>query len=399
MAEKPDKKFPFADIIAADAAILSARAEGGGLRLWCIHSEREYLEILYEDVLYGQIGEGDEGLRISLVQELSFDGLSELRHNAGRNKMLHDIPDRYAEVLESVCEGKYRVFAHYSGRDERLVVARGVRVEGADERLAKHESEYRKYRLYAFITHEEGGTDAKWARWLERGLGRYRIPADTVLKPRDDGHRGSQTGESEPLPKRFRVARAGAEACAGNDALSNLARYLIVVCSPRGAKSERVERDTKDFLDNGKEDYVIPFIVAGEPAGPEESRCYPPSLSADVPGVSLFGGTREEVFFQIMARLLRVKFSSLYQRHLRERRRFLARALTAALAVLVLLSGLTCCAVSREIEAARRQAEAEGLAGFLADEMGNDLRLPEGVREMIGEHVRAYREYREKHNG
>jgi hypothetical protein len=157
-----------------------------------------------------------------------------------------------------------------------------------------------------------------------------------------------------------------------------------------------VERDIEDFLDSGKEDYVIPFIVAGEPVGPEENRCYPPSLSADVPGVSLSDGNREEVFFGIMARLLRVKFSMLYQRHLRERRRFLARALTAALAVLVLLSGLTACAVSREIEAARRQAEADGLANFLFEEIRDDPRLPEGVREMIGEHVR---EYREKHNG
>jgi hypothetical protein len=157
-----------------------------------------------------------------------------------------------------------------------------------------------------------------------------------------------------------------------------------------------VERDTKDFLDSGKEDYVIPFIVGGEPVGPEENRCYPSSLSTDVLGVSLSDGSREEAFIRVMARLLRVKFSRLYRRHLRERRRFLARALMAATLVFVLLSGLTGWAVLREIEGARRQAEADGLAIFLVEEIRDDPRIPEGVREMIGERVR---EYREKRNG
>jgi hypothetical protein len=155
-----------------------------------------------------------------------------------------------------------------------------------------------------------------------------------------------------------------------------------------------VERDTKDFLDSGKEDYVIPFIVSGEPIRPEENLCYPPSLSTNVLGVSLSDGSREEAFIRVMARLLRVKFSRLYQRHLRERRRFFARALMAASMILVLLSGLTVWAVSREIEAAMRQVEAEGLAYFLVEEIRDDARLPEGVRELIGERVLEYREKR-----
>ena len=88
--------------------------------------------------------------------------------------------------------------------------------------------------------------------------------------------------------------------------------------------------------------------------------------------------------------MLRVKFTRLYQRHLRERRRFLARALLAASIVFVVLSGLTAWAVSREIEAARRQEEADDLARFLVEEIRDDQRLPEGVRATIGERVREY---------
>jgi hypothetical protein len=398
MAERPDKKFPFANIIAADATILSARVEGGGLRLWCIRSEREYVEILYEDILYSQIGEGDGGLRVSLVQELSFDGLSELRHNAGRNKILRDIPDRYAEVLESVCEGKYRVFAHYSGRDERLVVARGVRVAGADERLAKHESEYRKYRLYAFITHEEGGLDAKWARRLERGLGRYRVPVETVLKLRgDENAAASQAEGDEPIPGLLDVSRSRpAKIC---PSAADFARYLIVVCSPRGAGSARVNEDVREFMERGREDYIVPFIIGGEPAGDGPARCYPPALSPEILGVTLRDGTREEALFKVMARLLRVKFFRLYQRHLRERRRALARMLAAAAAVWAILSVLAGWAVIRETEASRRRDEADGLARFLIADMVDDPRLPLGARTMIDEKARKYREYREKRGG
>jgi hypothetical protein len=192
------------------------------------------------------------------------------------------------------------------------------------------------------------------------------------------------------MPERLRVARAGTEPDSGAVSASNLARWLIVVCSPRGAKSERVERDTKDFIDNGKKNYVIPFIIGGEPAGPEENRCYPPSMPPDIPGVPLSGGSREEAFIGVAARLLRVRFSPLYQSCLRRRRRFLARALLAACVVLALLSGLTAWAVSREIEAVRRRAEADELARFLAEEIRDDPRIPEGVRSMIGEHVREY---------
>jgi hypothetical protein len=294
------------------------------------------------------------------------------------------------------------MYAHYTvkkrergpapGTEERLVLARRVHAERLEERLAQNEAENREYKFYAFVSHAEGGEDERWARRLQRGLGKYRIPTDAVSELRREEYAAESglpdLGAAEQTPERLRVARAAA--VSPSISPTNLARWLIVVCSPRGAKSERVERDTKDFAENGKEDYVIPFIIGGEPAGSKENRCYPPSMPADMSGISLSGADREEAFIRVAARLLRVNFSRLYQRRLRQRRRFLARALLAVCAVLALLSGLTAWAVSKEVEAARRRTEADELARFLVEEIRGDPRVPEGVRSMIGEHVREY---------
>jgi hypothetical protein len=265
--------------------------------------------------------------------------------------------------------------------------------------------ENQEYKFYTFLSHAEGGEDEKTARWLRRKLQNCRIPVETItqLRAEENALPGAWVRVSK-VPERFSVAdkpgkpgkpgepgepgKPGKYQGAGK--ISNLAHYLIVVCSPRGARSERLERGVRDFVEDSKEEYIIPLIIGGEPVGPEESRCYPPSLSAEILGVSLSDGTREETFIRIMARLLRVKFSRLYQRHLRERRRFLIRALAAASIVLALLSCLTGWALYREVEASRRRDEIEGLTRFIADEIKDDTRLPKGFRMTIGEKIQDY---------
>ena len=406
------KGLPNAGIVYRDVVLMGLRREERGknenLRLCGIQDRRDYLDVLYEDVRYSQLDESSAGLRVTLVEELTVDEFFELRHNMGRNRMLREAPERFSEFLDALLSHEYRLYAHYTIKEqyrgptpeteERLVIARCVRVVGPEERLARQEAENREYKFYALMSHAEGGEDERWARYIQRRLENFRIPAETVSKLRREedaaGPKGSEEGLSEPIPKRLRVARTGSMPDSGADSPSKLARYLIVVCSPRGAKSERVERDTKDFVESGKEDYIIPFIIGGEPVGPEENRCYPNVMPTDILGVSLADGNREEALIRVMARLLRVKFSRLYQRHLRERRRFLARALMAASMVFAVLFGLTCWAVSREIEAARRQKEADEMARFLVEEIRDDPRIPEGVRAMIGEKVQEYHKKR-----
>jgi hypothetical protein len=349
------------------------------------------MDIFYENVLYSQIDETSVKLRVALVEELTFDELFELRHNKGRNRMMREGADKCRERIDKLSRGECRIYTHYCGdygmeMDESLILATGVQIE-EEEWVDAHLKE-REYPFYAFISHEHGGADEKWARWLQRRLENYRIPAEVVSKLRQEEE--TATPRTDPIPERFNV---GAVA---DSSLRGPARYLIVICSPRGARSSRVNDDARHFTASGREEYIVPFIIDGEPDGEGEKRCYPAPLSTDLLGVSLFDGTREEAFFRVMARLLRVKFFRLYQRHLREQRRFMVRALAAATVVLSVLFVLTLWVVSAEITAARRSEESDGLVRFLTENIRDDERLPSGVRSMIDEKIRGYYEIHEK---
>lgn len=49
-----------------------------------------------------------------------------------------------------------------------------------------------------------------------------------------------------------------------NNELSS-SKYLIVICSPDSAKAEWVNDEVVAFIEQGKGDRIIPFIVAGSP--------------------------------------------------------------------------------------------------------------------------------------
>ncbi|MDR1966042.1 MAG: hypothetical protein LBQ36_04980, partial [Synergistaceae bacterium] len=178
----------------------------------------------------------------------------------------------------------------------------------------------------------------------------------------------------------------------------DVSRYLIVVCSPRCAESAHVDDRVRRFIESGRSENVIPFIVEGTPApnSDSEQQCYPPSLSRDILGVALSEGSREEALVKIVARLLRVQYSRLYQRHLRERRRFIRRALAAASAVLAVMVVLASWALLAETEARERREAADGLVEFLtaATESEAFENLPTDPRSVISEKIREHYEKR-----
>ena len=255
-----------------------------------------------------------------------------------------------------------------------------------------------KFKYYALITHETGGDDEKWAKWLKRRIENYRIPVETVVRLRGDEEEDARrvadatAADAHSVPKRLSVALGESEYTSFSDA----ARCLIVICSPRGARSGKVREYVKLFVDEKREDYIIPFIIDGAPVGEEERVCYPPALSPAVLGVTLSDGTKEEALIRIISALLGVKYSQLYQRHLIERRRFVVRALAGATALLVAVVALAAWAVSAEISSARRREESDSLARFLLEEMSDksDSGMPAGIRSMIDKRLSEYYERR-----
>ena len=247
------------------------------------------------------------------------------------------------------------------------------------------------FKYHAFISYKRGEADEKYARWLQRKLEGFRIPTETA---------GAPDGGSPFDAKKFKVfldkTDLGSHAVlnAGLEKSLGQCRNLIVVCSPRSAASPFVDDEVRFFQENGRAANIIPFIISGTPAPRDaaEQQCYPPSLSAEALGVTLAEGSREEALIKIVARLLGVDFSTLYQRHLRAQRRFMLIAMSGALAVLVLVSALAVWAVRAEMRATRQRLEAEELVRFMTFDLREEAfdYIPARARRTITDKVADY---------
>jgi hypothetical protein len=224
----------------------------------------------------------------------------------------------------------------------------------------------REYEFYAFISYKRGEDDEIWAKRLQNGLESYRVPVADF--PRDS----AETANTEGLPKRLRVFRDKSDLGAHPKLNQGLAeeldssRFLVVVCSARSAESPWVDAEVRHFLETGRENDIIPFdIEPRKPGGAAEKQMRrPPSLPADIEGVSSLG-SGEEVFLRLLARLLRVDYDNLRAAHLRASRRRAGFALSVVAGVMILVAGLIFWAVTAERRAAEARAEAEALAEFL----------------------------------
>lgn len=134
-------------------------------------------------------------------------------------------------------------------------------------------------RYHAFISHapeDNRESGRKWVDWLFRALELFEVPAAIAGKPTPAG----------PVPKSlfptFHEARPlGADGQldpAIREALEQ-SRVLVVICSPRAARSAQVTEEIRYFKQLGRE-RVLALIVAGEPGGAEE--CLPDTLRHDV---------------------------------------------------------------------------------------------------------------------
>lgn len=179
---------------------------------------------------------------------------------------------------------------------------------------------------YAFISYNH--KDAKWAKWLQEKLESYKLPAEIH----------NEFEDSRYLRPVFRDKTDLNTGVLANELRKELeeSKFLVIICSPNSAKSVWVSDEVKAFIEMGRLDYIIPFIVSGVPHNysgrdcndPYADECFPIFLrqyTQDHPDQELLGIStdevgREKAFVRVVSRMLGVSFDVLWKRHERQKR-------------------------------------------------------------------------------
>jgi hypothetical protein len=231
--------------------------------------------------------------------------------------------------------------------------------------MSPSESARNEKRFWAFISYSH--SDTKETEWLHKSLENFKIPPSLVGTE-------SRTGV---VPRRiFPVFRDRDELPTSADLGANLhsalrnARYLVVVCSPKSAKSIWVNAEVEFFKKTHGNSNVLCLIVGGTPGGSgegDEAECFCPALrhhinpdgSTGQPAEPIAADLRDNkdgrlrAFLKIVAGILGVDFDALYQR---ERRRRRQRMIIAGSA-LALLAGVGLVFYQRLDTVAKSQSE------------------------------------------
>lgn len=201
--------------------------------------------------------------------------------------------------------------------------------------------ENKKY--FAFISYKR--EDEEWAKWFQNELENYHLPS-TLNGKTDISEILEEIPEAfRPPEKDFRpVFRDIDELKAGNlpeqiyNALHD-SLNLVVICSPRSAKSEWVNKEIHDFIDIGEKEgidnirKIFPFIVDGLPHARDERECFPKALLDLSSEQERIGGNvneggnvsdenRERAFVKVLAGMLpeKVTFDMLWKRYDRDKK-------------------------------------------------------------------------------
>ena len=170
---------------------------------------------------------------------------------------------------------------------------------------------------YAFISYKR--EDEKWAKWLQNYLEHYRFPTNL-------------NGRSY-LPKNIRPTFRDVTdltpglLAEGIDNALRSSEWLIVICSPRSAKSPWVCKEAQTFIDLGRTDKIIPFVIEGNPFSKDSStECYPEALLQltgyrELLAANINEMGRDAAAIKVVARMFNLKFDTLWQRYEREQKR------------------------------------------------------------------------------
>ncbi|NOY00223.1 MAG: tetratricopeptide repeat protein [Verrucomicrobia bacterium] len=215
-----------------------------------------------------------------------------------------------------------------------------------------------QYRAFISYSHK----DAKWAKWLHRGLERYVVPIDAFAEGEKFDADG--TGKSRRLTPIFRdrdeLPASGSLSDTIQQALES-SENLIVLCSPNSAASQYVNAEIKIFRslhpDNEKKIYAL--IIEGKP--PE---CFPPALIADgaepiAADAREVGDGKPDAKLKLIAGMLGVGFDRLKRREAKRQRNRLLVMVSVVSAVAVMTSALALWALKAEQETKQALAREE----------------------------------------
>src|SRR5262245_24713710 len=192
-----------------------------------------------------------------------------------------------------------------------------------------------KYRAFISYSH----ADRAWGDWLHRALESYRIPKRLH----------GTSGRNGPIPdKLFPIFRDREELSSAAELSEQIRQaleqsaYLIIICSPRSARSHWVNEEILAFKRLGRENRILALIADGEPNATDKPGCDPAlecfpqaikfklgpdgelsglrtePIAADVRSQ---GDRRENAKLKLIAGLLGVDFDALKQRELEAARK------------------------------------------------------------------------------
>ena len=187
--------------------------------------------------------------------------------------------------------------------------------------------EKQEFQYYAFISYSH--KDMKWAKWLQKKLETYKLPSK--LQENEAGKKEKKANPHLIQPV-FRDETSINPGKTVDDALKSeleKSKYLIVICSPASAASSWVDREVERFIEMGREDRIMPFIVDGVPHSDDPAKeCYVPSLRAlaEKKGSSILGADvrargKREAFLCTVAFLLGIDLETLRSREAERKRK------------------------------------------------------------------------------
>lgn len=251
-----------------------------------------------------------------------------------------------------------------------------------------------EYKYFAFLSFQSA--DAKEALQMQRALETYRLPYTVSRRhglPRKLGQCFCYLTDislREELMHELQARLAES-------------KYLIVLCSPRSAKSTFVNGGIERFIELGRRDRIIPLIVDGVPySGNPDTECYPEALRRHFPkssnpfedhqilGVNIHEEgvsarrARQRAVVMVMARMLGLNFEDLWRREIKRRRQRIGTSIVALVMILSAI-GLTW-QVSKSFDMKVSIEEGTPLNTYLpqSDSVAVTFTLPGDVRqEMI----------------